>query len=143
MITKKVNRYYCEFCKKSKGTKYSMEVHERHCTMNPNRICRMCQKMQGSQVSMKELIAEIPVRDIEYPVFVDGLYDEATKEYEEGIKQAIKTLREITSNCPVCIMAALRQAKVDPIFWEGFNFKEEMASAWIDYHANDHEENFY
>lgn len=42
MRVKKVNRYYCDFCKKSNCSKHAMELHEKHCTMNPDRQCRLC-----------------------------------------------------------------------------------------------------
>lgn len=34
--------YYCDFCKKKSFRKSSMEKHEKHCTMNPKRECRLC-----------------------------------------------------------------------------------------------------
>ena len=38
--------FYCEFCRKYKLTSFAMGVHEKHCTMNPDRVCRMpgCRK---------------------------------------------------------------------------------------------------
>ena len=33
--------YYCGFCRKYKLTSFAMKVHERHCTLNPDRKCRM------------------------------------------------------------------------------------------------------
>lgn len=38
--TKKV--YYCDFCRKHSLTSGSMKLHEKHCTANPDRECRMC-----------------------------------------------------------------------------------------------------
>jgi len=35
--------YYCDYCRKYKLTPHSMGVHETHCTLNPNRVCRMPQ----------------------------------------------------------------------------------------------------
>lgn len=35
-------RYYCDYCKKSGGSGSAMAIHEKHCTMNPNRVCRFC-----------------------------------------------------------------------------------------------------
>ena len=32
--------YYCDFCKKYKLTPFSMRLHEKHCTLNPQRVCR-------------------------------------------------------------------------------------------------------
>ena len=39
-VTKPV--YYCDFCKIRRLAKPAMELHERHCTMNHNRKCRVC-----------------------------------------------------------------------------------------------------
>ena len=42
ILIKKV--YYCDYCKKKKGLSASaMTLHERHCTLNPNRICGVCE----------------------------------------------------------------------------------------------------
>ena len=83
MRTKRVVRYYCEFCKKSGGLKSAMVLHEKHCTMNPNRQCRMCEKIDGIQKPMVELIA---------------------------LAKDLSKLRDAASDCPMCILAALRQA---------------------------------
>ena len=34
--------YYCDFCGKHRLTSNSMLLHEKHCTLNPNRVCRVC-----------------------------------------------------------------------------------------------------
>ena len=39
-LLKKV--YYCDFCKKKGMSASAMSVHEKHCTLNPNRQCRLC-----------------------------------------------------------------------------------------------------
>lgn len=40
MLLKKV--YYCDFCKKKGMSAASMSKHEKHCTLNSNRQCRLC-----------------------------------------------------------------------------------------------------
>ena len=43
MITKTIPVYWCGFCKTKRGlSKYAMEKHEKHCTANPGRECRLC-----------------------------------------------------------------------------------------------------
>lgn len=39
-VTKKV--YYCSYCRKYKLTPQAIKVHELHCTLNPERACRVC-----------------------------------------------------------------------------------------------------
>ena len=34
--------YYCDFCKKYRLTRNSMVMHESSCTLNPERVCRVC-----------------------------------------------------------------------------------------------------
>jgi len=41
MFIVKKSVFYCDFCRKYKLTSYAMKVHEKHCTMNPDRVCRM------------------------------------------------------------------------------------------------------
>ena len=136
MIVKKVNRYYCEFCKKSKGTKSSMASHERHCTMNPNRECRMCIKLEGGSIaSIQELIALLPISTQKQPIFVDGVFSAESEAFDKLVKEAVLEIRKATT-CPVCILSALRQSGIDQVFWSEFNYKEEMAKLWRDYNQN-------
>ncbi|GER21279.1 hypothetical protein [Variovorax boronicumulans] len=76
-------RHYCDFCKKSTGTKPSMEKHEKACTANPARVCRMCSFAGLAQLSMSELQVE----------------------YAKGFK-ALQTACE---GCPACMLATMRQ----------------------------------
>jgi hypothetical protein len=105
MKRKQVYRYYCDFCRKSKGTKNAMEIHERHCTMNPNRACRMCYKLESDAEPMSVLIACLP---IPFPNTKPNDYNE-TAVYPDELKAGIEKLREASGNCPVCMLAALRQ----------------------------------
>jgi hypothetical protein len=42
MKVKRLLTYYCSYCKKHGHRKPDMEKHEQHCTLNPNRSCRLC-----------------------------------------------------------------------------------------------------
>ena len=44
----------------------------------------------------------------------------------------LQKLRDITNNCPACILAALRQKGICVPLVEGFDFKGECASVWAD-----------
>lgn len=78
-------RYYCDFCKKSGGSKPAMAKHETSCTNNPDRVCRMCKFADLEQKPIGEL----------------------TTTYAQ---QGWKALRELAGGCPVCILAGERQA---------------------------------
>lgn len=42
MLVKTKKVYYCEYCSRHRLTSHSIKEHEKHCTLNPNRTCRMC-----------------------------------------------------------------------------------------------------
>ena len=88
MTRKQVCQYRCDFCKKRNLSAASITKHEKHCTKNPERNCRMCTASGGQQEPIEDLIACI---DISLP--------------DEGLSR----LRDLAGNCPACILAALLQ----------------------------------
>ena len=76
-------RHYCDFCKKSTGTKPSMEKHEKGCTSNPNRVCRMCSFAGLAQQSLDEL--------------------------QVAYAKGFKALEAACEGCPACMLATQRQ----------------------------------
>lgn len=76
-------RHYCDFCKKSSGQKPSMAKHEKSCTANPERVCRMCSFAGHAQQPMTVLQAE----------------------YVKGFK----ALEAACEGCPACLLATMRQ----------------------------------
>lgn len=106
-------RYYCGFCKRTSGTEPSMLKHETGCTLNPDRVCRVCPFAGGGGAPLSELRAFVAAHA------VDGIL---TKEHAV-------TLRDMAAGCPVCMLAALRQEKA---FMEDFDLKVEMKSVWAD-----------
>jgi hypothetical protein len=107
MIVKTKKVYYCEFCKKR--SLRSLEKHERHCTLNPNRTCRLC-----GRESILELIARYKNTYKLIEKTNEGLED---KSYEiEWIKKP--TLDEIMDSvelCPTCTLTILRLSFFEPI----------------------------
>ena len=115
MKDRMVHRYYCDYCKKAGCGKGAIIKHELHCTMNPNRVCRMCAIGGWEQPKMETLLAILP----------DG-----TKQPYEEIRLVmdltIKELRRATKECPACMFAALRQAHLDVgDYAEYFDFSNE------------------
>lgn len=117
MIRKPSYRYYCEHCGKSSGSGGHMSRHEKSCTANPDRECRMCNSTRpiGSLIE----------------VLGDG--DEA----------GVMSLRYEAGGCPACMLAAIRQSGLqrpyevdgsgkmtDEGFSVEFNFKEEKDRWW-------------
>jgi hypothetical protein len=91
MITKRVLRYFCDFCRRGSLRKSTTEKHERGCTANPNRICGLCEYAIPTlkQKPIADLIACLSWDKDNY-----GMAD----------------LRNLCEGCPGCILAAIRQS---------------------------------
>lgn len=123
-------RHYCDFCKKSTGTKPSMVKHEKGCTLNPGRECRLCELAGHVQQPMAQLI--------------DVLADEG-----------FEALQRATQDCPCCMLAALRQIPVerDAVLWDeedaktrgrsAWQFKEACKDWWSDYNDSQQSSRYY
>jgi hypothetical protein len=146
-------RYYCDFCKKANNSAFHMKNHESSCTLNPARVCKLCQKIgDGKQADMAAMLALLP-DPAQFMVTTpahrehDGweYYDvpECTALDDEALRlvlgDAMKALRELTNGCPVCILAALRQKKIPVPVVEDFDFKSELSDMWADINQNEAE----
>jgi hypothetical protein len=103
-------RYYCDFCNKAGGQKAAMIKHEKGCTLNHDRVCGLCMQSQDMvQKPFKELV----------------------ESYNNG---GLQKLREISDNCPACILTVLRfvhDPTEDRPSWEAdFDFKKELKEFW-------------
>uniref|UniRef100_A0A6M3L3C6 C2H2-type domain-containing protein n=1 Tax=viral metagenome TaxID=1070528 RepID=A0A6M3L3C6_9ZZZZ len=130
MRTKKVNRYYCEFCPKAGCSASHMARHERGCTKNPNRICRVCGLLEQEQPDLTLLVAMWP--DISQMV-TNGIFN---AEAHQIVGATLPAVREAAGNCPACIMASLRQADIPVPFVYGFNWTTEMDGVWREFNAS-------
>jgi len=83
MRERTVRRYYCDHCKKAGGSRFHMESHEKHCTKNPDRSCRMCDQLG-------ECVTPVPV-----------MHDAMRANGMAG-------LREASNRCPACMLTAVR-----------------------------------
>ena len=116
MRTKRVNRYYCDFCRKAGQSKYWISKHERGCTANPGRICGLCEHSENEQKPIAELVA-----------CISAAKDDC----------GIKDVSELSNHCPACTLAAIRQSGILKV--EGgdgfpisvpYDFKADMARFW-------------
>lgn len=126
MKVKKVNRYFCDFCKKSGGSSGHMKKHESGCTNNPNRVCGVCAATGGEQKPMSELIA---IFSEEVRLHEESVKDLSAEDAADS-KVKIPELRHATENCPACILAAIRLSKHQVLV--SFDFKKEIDEYWSD-----------
>ena len=145
MRTKKVNRYWCDYCNKAGLQAGAMRSHENHCTLNPNRECRVCalladgQDLDFQKKSLPELMSLLP----EYVECNSENTWEEGKLAQASIELAVGELRNATGDCPACMMAALRQKGIPVPSIEGFNFTREMKQIFSDINDAKADERYY
>ena len=114
ILEKKV--YYCDYCKKHRMTKNSMEIHEGKCLYNPKRICLSAYFSCCVGVSIKEM--QDVIDDCSSDLSGDAYYPD---------EKMIDKLLEEHDGCPICLVALFcqtaRYAKSKNItfFWQ-FDF---------------------
>jgi hypothetical protein len=134
-------RYWCSFCKKSGARRHAMELHEKRCTMNPERECGMCklEKLRGVY-SLADLRTIAQNSDLEA---LRQVYDdeEGTTTLAVSDKEILDRM-EYEGDCPVCIFAALRQTgrlAGTGNFQSntGYDFKKRVEEFWRDRAADE------
>ena len=154
-------RYYCDFCRKVSGTRQAMEGHESSCTMNPGRQCKMCVAITGNNGTplpeMLELLPDPAKYMIHHPEMVIeddmpwGLGPDTIPGYDSPDDEALRAathaalpaLRELTEDCPACILAALRQRGIPVPIVTDFNFTTEFKDARVRMSESRREQNQY
>ena len=133
MKAKKVNQYECDFCGKKKYAAAAMKKHEKHCTMNPERECRMCARVDHKN-DLKKLIAMLPKDEVanDEPIF--GFHNEHVSNGAE-ILEAFEKMKEEANNCPACILAVIRQLRSGVFF--DFDYQKSVKEFWAEENSRD------
>lgn len=125
MKTKKVNRYYCDYCSKGGCAAGHMRRHEERCTLNPQRVCGMCSFDERAPKPLAELVALLPKPDHHkkhgFDYCDDGL--------DEALRAIWADFERAADGCPACMLAAVRQAGVGDGLLNGnlFDYKKAVA----------------
>jgi len=124
-------RCECDYCGKKNWSVGHMRKHEKHCTKNPERECRVCKMVEGEQKAIAALMAVLPEPTT---LHIEGEYD--SKTYIDGaekrLNESLPALRDLCDNCPACILAALRQKGILVPMATDFDFTNEMKSIWAE-----------
>jgi len=96
-------RYTCDHCGKNGYSASHMAQHEKACTKNPDRICRMCEANGEGQEKLSVMTEVLSV--------CRGL-DPNNEQHGATIKGAVDDLRELAHGCPACMLAAIRQSAI-------------------------------
>ena len=118
-------RYYCDHCKKSGGSAYHIRNHEQSCTKNPDRKCGFCYQAEFDQTKTKDLISLINKSII---TVIDNVNNmeciSIVFRYGKTEESILKELRDLTENCPACILTAMRLTDTT-IMFRSFNWEKE------------------
>ena len=122
MITKIKKVYYCEYCKKHFLKKTN---HEKHCTLNPNRECRLCGRAESLELLIKKYKKQCELKE-----FDDFHYGRTVK----VIKQPkLEDIWDNVEGCPNCALTILRCLSLTvPPFDMDFDYEKELQKWWDD-----------
>jgi len=129
MKTVKKNVYYCDFCGKRGLSASHIAKHEKHCTVNPERECRLCKETRDIKLFIEKLKARFEIRDI-HSVDEFGTIIDRKIEWK-GKKITLDEIITFTEGCPNCTLAILRQTKLNyKIFGFKYDYKKELENWW-------------
>ena len=118
MKTKRKIVYYCDFC--SKKSLRSLKIHEKHCTANPDRKCRLCENRD-----IKEIIRKYRSYFTVHPM------NFAVTFKKEFTLNDIKN--ELDYDCPNCIFAIIRCLGLNRYYMNRkfkYDYKKELDKWW-------------
>ena len=129
MTKRRVWRYKCDYCAKSNCSAGGMAQHEKHCTLNPNRECRMCE----SGWPKPELLAVLDGAEEKLYVYWDADADDqehaaktaGRKVINDGLLAALHTEAD---GCPACMLSAIRQSCHEGYF--DWDYKAACETWW-------------
>ncbi len=98
-----------------------MSTHEKHCTGNPNRVCRVCES--AVPIANTLLALKLTVAFVADPI--KGHHDEKQAMDEATLNQ----LRTAVDGCPACMLAAIRQSNRYPEVWR---YQTEHDAYWAE-----------
>ena len=140
MKTIKKNVYYCEYCNKHGLSAGSMSKHEKHCTANPDRECRLC----GNSINVGEVAKKLSSRFklVDHPE--ENIHKFITIKVEWiGEKITMDELDDLSECCPICKLAIMRQSKLTHWVFSDtelrFHYLEELKDFWADKNREEQE----
>jgi len=110
--------YYCDYCKKH--SLRPLIDHELHCTMNPDRKCGLC----GRTTSLSPII-EIIKENMKYDTGPDSLSGKVIID-----KPRMEDVFDEVDDCPMCVFAILRQARLLWSYDVHFDLTYELQKWW-------------
>ena len=135
MIVKVKKVYYCEHCRKKGLSASSLSKHEKYCTGNLNRKCRMCEEAgsNNSNYNYKELIEEFQKQ-----VNIQKYETEYGISYNVIRLPKANDILDSVDGCPACALTIIRH--LDTQYQSiDFNYSQAVESFWSDINQREHE----
>lgn len=147
MVVIKKNVYYCGFCKKHGLSAGVISKHEKYCTANPKRECRMCKKITPDQINgiIEGFKKTFTIKkELVWSDHIDENVEQESVIWT-GAPVTLKEIRYIVKDCPNCILAVLRQTGMNrEIFGlENFDYKEEFIARMAELNSEQKESEYY
>ena len=98
--------YYCDYCKKRYLHKGFAEKHEKHCTANPNRICRMCNVAGNEQKDLRKLLKKY---ELELTTPATDCEGDTIPELTKLSNDDVTALQKDVGWCAACTLSVIRQ----------------------------------
>ena len=126
MKTKTKTVYYCDYCKKHSLSGGTLAKHEKHCTANPDRICRMC-----GRENIKAIIPKYKI-EIKEEWFTEhnSVLGEVGVEIDKMVAKKMEELADEVDNCPACILTVIRLNKYIWPIKPDFNYPKAVEEWW-------------
>jgi len=124
MIIKTKKVYYCEYC--GKHNLRSLAIHEKHCTGNPSRECRLC----GRTDSVQPLIDKYQKQHIVEELKESDNFD--LRGYKVIQEPKIEDIKDDVDCCPNCVLAIIRGFKTEYTIDFRYQYQEELKIWWDD-----------
>lgn len=123
MITKNIKMHYCEFCGKKRMRSNAMAQHERHCTANINRQCRMCE----GKTNYKAIIKNISRKHRDDLVVKRGEHGDY---YSMDAQNIVQEIKEMCRDCPACTLTVIRHIG-NPALYANYEYRNH-SDEWFD-----------
>lgn len=124
MKVKQKKVYYCDFC--GKHSLKNLSRHEKHCTLNPNRQCKLC-----GRASISEIIPKYKI-ETQKEWFTDhnSVLGETVVKIEKIAEAKLEQLKNEVEGCPNCILTVIRCNKYQWPIKMNFNYQEAIENWW-------------
>ena len=122
MIIKIRKVYYCEYCKKHRLM--PLLKHEKHCTSNPDRECKLC----GRTESVRSLIAKYKKQCVVIEMSTSDSFNLSGLHVKE--KPKIQDIIDDVNGCPNCILTIIKGLNISYPIELKFDYQRELSEWW-------------